>query len=161
MRTKLIRLFLNSAGTLVLLTAVVKLFSSFGNARILQNPDPILSISFQKIFWIVGVIELVVACICFFGKRVGLQAGLVAWLATNFVVYRLGLLWIGYHKPCPCLGNLTDALHLPPQTADTAMKIILGYLLLGSYAILFWLWKEKRKTHIASPSSAEAIKSVS
>jgi cbb3-type cytochrome oxidase subunit 3 len=29
--------------------------------------------------------------------------------------------------------------------ADTAMKIILAYLLIGSYAALFWLWKEKRK----------------
>jgi hypothetical protein len=25
------------------------------------------------------------------------------------------------------MGNLTDALHIPPQTADTAMKIILAY----------------------------------
>jgi hypothetical protein len=42
------------------------------------------------------------------------------------------------------MGNLTDALHIPPQTADTAMKIILAYLLLGSYGTLFWLWRQKR-----------------
>ena len=32
-----------------------------------------------------------------------------------------------------------DALHIPPQVADMAMKIILAYLLIGSYATLFWL----------------------
>jgi hypothetical protein len=34
-----------------------------------------------------------------------------------------------------------------------AMKIILAYLLLGSYATLFWLWKEKRKPSLVALSS--------
>jgi hypothetical protein len=121
------------------------LISSSGGARILQNQDPVLSIPFRDVFIIVGVLELVVAAVCFFGKRVGLKAGLVALLATNFSVYRLGLLLVGYHRPCSCLGNLTDALHIPSQTADTAMKIILAYLLIGSYATLFWLWRQRRQ----------------
>lgn len=83
--------------------------------------------------------ELTVALVCFFANRMAAQVGLLAWLATNLVVYRLGLIWLG-QKPCSCLGNLTDALHIPPQIADTTMKIILGYLLLGSYTTLFWLW---------------------
>jgi hypothetical protein len=43
------------------------------------------------------------------------------------------------------MGNLTDALHISPQVADTAIKIILVYLLLGSYAALFWLWLQRKK----------------
>jgi cbb3-type cytochrome oxidase subunit 3 len=43
-----------------------------------------------------------------------------------------------------------DALHIPPQTADTAMKIILAYLLLGSYAMLFWLWRQRKKLQSAA-----------
>jgi len=42
--------------------------------------------------------------------------------------------------------NLTDALHIPPQTAEMAMKIILAYLLIGSYATLFWLWRQRKKS---------------
>ncbi|MGH7977270.1 MAG: hypothetical protein ACREC8_11490, partial [Limisphaerales bacterium] len=72
--------------------------------------------------------------------------GFIAWLATNFFIYRLGLIHIGYHKPCSCLGTLTDALHIPAQTADTAMKIILAYLLIGSYTALLWLWRQRRLT---------------
>jgi hypothetical protein len=63
---------------------------------------------------------------------------------------------MGYHKPCNCLGNLTDALHIPLQTADTAMKIVLGYLLIGSYAILFWLWRQRR----IAPPSTPSMKAV-
>jgi cbb3-type cytochrome oxidase subunit 3 len=145
MQRKPINFFVCSAGALLTVTAIAKLVSSAGDARILQNPDPILSISFRHVFWIVGGIELVIATVCFFGKWIEIKAGLIAWLATSFLVYRIGLVWVGYHKPCSCLGNLTDALHIPPQMADTAMKIILAYLLIGSYAILFWLWRLHRK----------------
>ena len=150
MQNKLVRIFTISSGILFLATAIAKVVSSFGSARILQNPDPILMMSFQHVFWIVGAVELIVAIFCFFDIRCELQASLVAWLATSFLIYRLGLVWIGYHRPCSCLGNLTDALHIPPQAADTAMKIILAYLLLGSYATLFWLWRQRKKAIPAS-----------
>jgi len=145
MQSKFVRFFLQSAGVLLLITAFAKLASSFGSAHVLESSEPLLSISFRHIFRIVGAIELVIAFICLFGKSISLRAVFVAWLATVFVLYRFGLWWIGYHKPCNCLGNLTDALHIPPQTADTAMKIILAYLLIGSYATLFWLWRQRKK----------------
>jgi len=102
---------------------------------------------------LIGGLECIIALVCFFSRWLELKAGLLAWLATSFLFYRLGLIWVGYHKPCSCLGNLTDALHIAPQTADTAMKIVLAYLLIGSYATLFWLWRQKRKTVSATASS--------
>jgi len=143
MRPKLIRFFLLSAGVILLITALAKFVSSTGHSRILQVPDPILSISFRHVFWVVGAIELIVSMVCFFGKRPDFQAGLVAWLVIGFVVYRLG---VGNYRPCPCLGTLTDALHIPSQTVDTGMKILLAYLLIGSFTSLFWIWREKRNT---------------
>ncbi len=132
------------AGILLLVTSLAKIFSANGNAAILQKPDPLLSVSFQYVFWIAGTLEFIVATYCFCGGRLVFQASLVAWIATNFALYRFGLFWIGWHKPCSCMGNLTDALNIPPQTADTAMKIILAYLLIGSYATLFWLWRQRK-----------------
>jgi hypothetical protein len=151
-----IRFFMKSVGILLIITAVAKLISSAGNARILQIEDPIFYVPFRIMFQLIGSLELAVASICIFGRRVGMQAVLVAWLATSFAVYRLGLLWIGYHKPCSCLGNLTDTLHIAPQTADTAMKIILAYLLIGSYATLFWLWRQ-RKIAVSSIVGAASL----
>lgn len=147
------RLFLRFAGMLLILTATAKLISSFGSSGILETSDPVLKIRFRFLLWGVGGLEVVVGLICLLGNKSRLQAGLVAWLSSMFLVYRFGLLWIGYQRPCPCLGNLTDALHLPVQAADTAMKIILAYLLIGSYATLFWLWRQKRKQSVISPNS--------
>ena len=94
---------------------------------------------------IVGVVELVIAVNSFFSRRYILSAGLVAWLATNFVVYRIGLGWIDWEMPCNCLGNLTDALHVSPQLADNIMKGVLAYLLIGSYGLLFWEWRSQKR----------------
>jgi len=146
-------LFIFSSGVILIITAIGKLISVSGSVRILQEHDPILAIPFRDVFLIVGGLELVVAAVCLFGKRLGLQAGLIAFLATDFVIYRLGLLLIGYHRPCHCLGNLTDALHISPETANTAMKIILAYLLVGSYAALFWILRQKRKALPVAPLS--------
>jgi len=151
-----VRFFFWSAGFLLLITAAGKLVSAAGHAHILENEDPLLSISFRRVFETVGLFEVVIALFCFFGKRPILKAVLVAWLATNFLVYRLGLLWIGYHKPCSCMGNLTDALHIPPEIAGIAMKIILFYLLLGSYATWFWLWRRDGKVK-RSMQNSEAM----
>jgi hypothetical protein len=145
MTSKIARLFLYVVGALLLATAGAKLVSSFGGARVLSNSDPITRLTFRNEFRLVGAVELAAALFCFFGKGIKLQTGLVAWLATTFVAYRLDLYWIGYRKPCACLGNLTDALHITPQTADTAMKIVLAYLLIGGYATLFWLWRQNWK----------------
>ena len=142
---KTIRIYICITAGLLFVTAIAKLVSATGNAKVLENSDPILGISFRDVFWIVGVIELAVSMFCLFGRRLNMQVGIVAWLATIFLFYRLGLILVGYHKPCSCLGNLTDALRISPQAADTAMKIILAYLLIGSYATLFWLWRQRKK----------------
>ena len=150
---KIAQLFLYSAAVVLLLTAVAKFIGSFGPAAILRMSDPLMGFQFRDLFRIVGGLEVAVVLVCFISKRIWLPAGLMAWLATNFLLYRVSLMLVGWHRPCPCLGNLTDALHIPPQTADTAMKIILAYLLIGSYATLFWLWRQRKK---AIPSAVGA-----
>jgi len=145
MKARLIRLFFFIAGIFLFITAVAKIISGSGASKVLQMPDPILMISFQQIFWLVGSLELLIACVCLFSKRLSLQAGLIAWLATSFAMYRIGLLLSGYHKPCSCMGNLTDAIHVSPQMADNIMKGGLAYLLIGSYATLFRLWRQHKK----------------
>lgn len=136
-----LRLFLVSAGVLLLATACAKFLSAASNSGMLKEVDPLFGVSFRTIFWTVGTLEAVLAVFCFFGSRAILNTSLVAWLATNFLFYRFALKSIDYRKPCGCLGNLTDALHVSPETADVAMKMVLGYLLIGSYAGLLWLWR--------------------
>jgi hypothetical protein len=120
-------------------------WTAFGNKNLLTVADPIIGIKFGHLMLAVGVAEIVIVLVCFFSKRQTLALGLVAWMSTNFVVYRLGLWWMNWKRPCGCLVNLTDALHISPQTADNIMKVLLAYLLIGSYGLLIWQWRQKQK----------------
>jgi len=141
---RLAKLFTLSAGAILAITGIAKIWSGLGNSKFLAVIDPIFGIKFGQLMLAVGLAEIVIALVCFFSKRQTLALALVAWMATNFVVYRLGLWWMKWHRPCNCLGNLTDALHLSPQTADNIMKVLLAYLLIGSYGLLFLDWRCNR-----------------
>ena len=129
--------FILSSGAILAITGAAKFWTGLGNSKFLAVVDPIIGIKFGQLMLLVGVAEIVIALVCFFSKRQTLVLGLVAWMSTNFVVYRLGLWWMDWKSPCGCLGNLTDALGIAPQTADNIMKVLLAYLLIGSYGLLF------------------------
>jgi hypothetical protein len=139
------RWFILSAGGIFLITGLAKIFSAFGSAKYLDLVDPVFGISFGHLMLSVGIIELIVSGICFFLRRWRLSLGLVTWMATSFAAYRMGLSYTGWHRPCSCMGNLTDALHIPPKVADGSMKFILAYLMIGSYCALFQILKQRRK----------------
>lgn len=143
-RMKLVRFFVLSAAILLFVTAAVKVISGLGSAPVLETSDPLFRVRYRILFLFIGVLEFGIAIFCFYGKRIALRVGLVAWIATSFLVYRASMSWVGYKRPCPCLGSLTGMLHITSQVADLAMKLILAYLLVGSYLALFWLWQQRR-----------------
>jgi hypothetical protein len=179
-------LFVKSSGAILLLTGAAKVLSRFGHAKILAVPDPILNLSFGNLMLTVGAVELAVAGLCFLPSilrppssalrsqpirapvfRFALPlypsvsplplVGLVAWMATNFLVYRFALWAVGWHHPCACMGSLAGALHLSDQAADKIMKGVLAYLLVGSYAILLWEWWRGRAASVPRGSSAPPV----
>jgi hypothetical protein len=149
--------FIISAALLLFLTAVAKIWSAFGHAKLLEEIDPITNITFRNLLLMVAIAELAVAGVCFFGKSKTLALGLIAALATNFFVYRLALWKVGWTKPCSCLGNFAQALHLPPELTDNVMKVTLLYLLIGSYGILFFRWWYGRISAKCAVGSPETI----
>ena len=139
------RWFLPAAGGVLALTGLAKVCSAIGHARVLDVADPLIGLPFRQLMLLVGLAELFIAFLCLFTDKRQLSLLAVAWLSTNFLVYRLGLWWMGWHKPCSCLGSLTDTLHLSPPAADNVMKVILAYLLIGSYWILWCDWCSARR----------------
>jgi hypothetical protein len=142
-----------TAGAILAITGIAKIWSGLGNSKLLAVVDPIIGIKFGQLMLAVGAAEIAIALVCFFSKRQTLALGLVAWMSTNFVLYRLGLWWMNWKSPCGCLGNLTDALHISPVVADNIMKVLLTYLLIGSYGLLMWQWKQ-RCTKTATETTA-------
>lgn len=116
---------------------------------------PAHGLSYKHLLAAVAVLEIVVATICFFGRSRGLAMSLVAYLCTNFMLYRAGLWWIGWKQPCGCMGSLTDALHIKPETADNLALFLLLYMLVASYALLFMQWKGRGKTLALSTALGE------
>ena len=154
---KAIRAFVRISALLLLATGAAKLVSSAGAAPVLDHLDPLFSISFRNVFRIVGVLEVLIAAVCFFSPWLRLQVALICWLSTSFVLYRISLHWLGHYKACSCLGTLTEALNITPETADFFMKCILAFLAIGSYAAMFWLASRKEPAPPGAPSSPENI----
>lgn len=156
MKFKFKSIFAYSASLLFGITAIAKIVSSYGSAKVLRIHDPVFGVSFHQMFLYAGFLELIVSAVCLFTTNVKLKNILIAWMATSIMIYRIGILCIGYHNPsCPCLGSLTDALHIAPQMADNVMEGVLAYLVIGSYSILFSLWFEKRQATLAPPFSSK------
>jgi len=137
--------FIRTAGVILFVTAVAKLFSATGSARILQLHDPVFLLPFRLLFWLVGILELGIALACFFSQNIRFPALLLAWLSTCFLTYRIAVKAVGYHGACPCLGSLTDALHISPHLGDSLMFGVFVYLIIGSYSMLFRLWRVQRE----------------
>jgi len=135
-------LFIKSAGILLMLTALAKLYTAIAGSRILNLHDPILGFRFRYEFLAVGVAEIIIACLCLTARRTKLQFGLIAYLGTSFAIYRLGLWSVGIFA-CPCLGSFPDALHLSKTAANVLTGGMLIYLLAGSYYGLLNKWERK------------------
>lgn len=134
--------FILSAVAIFIVTGLAKILAALGDGKVLLVVDPISGIKFGKLMLVAGLVELITAGICIFSESQRWSLVVIAWLSNSFVVYRVGMWWVDWKTPCSCLGNLTDALHISPQLADNIMKVILAYLLIGSYGLLFWQWRQ-------------------
>lgn len=126
-----------SCATILLLTGAAKVYSGIGDGEVLRQIDPLFGISFRQLFIAVGLFEIAAALYCFLSKKRLIAAGVLVTIALEILVYRAGLAWIDYHKPCSCLGTFGDALGLTPAQADRAMLVAVLYILLcglGAYA---------------------------
>jgi hypothetical protein len=142
--------FTASAVLILAITAVLKVLAASGKARILAQPDPLLVFfSTRQTMISAALLELAVVGLILWERDRLRQVALVAWIGTVFLVYRAGLWWVGHEGACPCLGNVTRSIGLSPTMEDLGVKVLLGYLVLGSYCVVIWelvgRWKHARR----------------
>jgi hypothetical protein len=130
------KFFVHSVAAILLLTALAKVFSAGGSARILSLNDPLLMIPTRSVLLLAAVVELGVAAFLLRAGRTEGNCLLVLWLGTVFIAYRLFLAWLAPGQPCPCLGTVADNLPLRPQTVDLLLRLAIAYLFLGSALLL-------------------------
>jgi hypothetical protein len=146
------KIYLRSCCALLLITSLAKIYSATTNAAILVIPDPLFGIQNRAVLLLAAGVELLVVGILILDVRIISKCLTVCWLASNFTLYRVGIILLHPHEPCPCLGNITQALHIPRNTANTVAGIILCYLFLGSCGFLFWLRRQNVK--VPTPESS-------
>lgn len=144
-----IKFFIYSAGTILLAASLERFLVAAGHGQVLALPEPVMGIPLRYAVMIIGGMELVVALICLFGWRMSLQLGWLAWLATNYFVYWIGLLMMHLHSQTTCIGNLTDPLHLSRGMSGAILSFPPVYLLLGSCLAMVWLWSAGRRAAMA------------
>jgi DNA-directed RNA polymerase subunit RPC12/RpoP len=149
MQTTLPRIFIWSAGALLLAAATSGFITNWASVGFTTAHDPIFLVSIRNLFWIVGGVGLAVALVCLFGRRISLPLTLILWLSMNLLIYRAGLAYYGMHGGFRgYLGNLSDVFGISPDTADGMLNMMVLYLLIGSsISLLFpWAWTRMRKS---------------
>jgi hypothetical protein len=142
------RKFILSCILILLVTGTAKIWSAFGQAKILELSDPVFGVRFGHLFLSVGLLEIAAAMFCFFVVREVTGLVIIIWLGSCFLVYRAALHWVGWGSHCPCLGTLSDALKISPHVADLIMVVLLSYMVSGSFWLL--VLSIARNTHARS-----------
>jgi predicted RNA-binding Zn-ribbon protein involved in translation (DUF1610 family) len=139
-----IQFFIYSAGGILLVAALIRFVIAVGHAPALALPEPMLGFPLRYAVLLVGGLELVVALVCLFGKQVNFRISWLAWLATDYLIFQIGLLTMHCHPQATCVGGLTDPLHLSRGMTGLVMPLAPIYLLLGSYWAMYRLWRKGR-----------------
>ncbi|MBN2506429.1 MAG: hypothetical protein JXQ71_07025 [Verrucomicrobia bacterium] len=131
-----VRAFLMTACALLSFSAVAKLGTVLGGGSVLAARDAVLGVAYGGLLPAVGGAELLLAVAWVLGLSDRAALCGVAWLATAFLLYRVGAHVAGAGASCPCLGTLPDALHGMPGAARWFTRLSLAFMLLGSYGLL-------------------------
>jgi hypothetical protein len=140
-------LFKFSAGML-LLTAVVKLYSSGGTARVFQAKDQLLHLGYRPLMILAALVEVVAAVFLLRSRSDLRRCLLLLWLSGNFLFYHWGGYLLGF-QACPCLGHLTDRLPLPPGSAEVALQVLVLFWFLASLDVLWRVWASAQWTQLS------------
>jgi hypothetical protein len=143
---KLETYFIYSVAVILFIAALTILFVAFGSNGILDQPDPLFFLNNRIIFFLLAAFEIGLSVFLLAGKTNWMKLALAAWLATSFLAYRLGIWWTNQPNIYSCLGNLTDALPIPPRTLDLIITVVLGYLFFGASAFLVLNRINRRKS---------------
>jgi hypothetical protein len=148
MNTKNENWFFNLAAAMLLLTALAKLFSAGGNARVLHAQDQLLHLGYRPLMISAALLEVAVAVFLLKGRSDLRRYLVLLWLSANFISYHLGIYLLGLHT-CPCLGQLADRLPLPRGLADIFLQVLVLYWFAASVNSLWRMWGSEQWARLA------------
>jgi hypothetical protein len=124
---------------------MIKLYSTSGSAKILDLPEALLPMTNRHAMLLTGLLELLTSLGLIFGKQNIPKLISIAWLGSNFVLYRAASLLLVVGKPCPCLGSMTEKIPVSPLLMELVLRSVVIYLILGSFLFLIGLRRAHRQ----------------
>jgi hypothetical protein len=129
-----------------------------GPVHLVLPRDPISGIPLRYLFWILGAIAALIAFLCLFSERPARLIPWVAWLATNFLIYRIGLYVEGCHSLTGFLASATYTFGIPAKAASLLVDAAFGYLFIGSCAALLLHWRQSSNNPLLQQSINPSLK---
>ncbi|MGO8931300.1 MAG: hypothetical protein ACLQU3_30965 [Limisphaerales bacterium] len=143
--------FVASTGVAVWFCGVAKLISGLGTARALEQVDVIFHIRVRLLLFLVASIEFLVVLGLITLRSRTKRFVLIQWLSLCFLIYRLGLRWLGFTGFCPCLGTVTERLPFSPKVLDSLLLWAVLYMLIGSTTLLAFRRKAAAAEAVGDP----------
>ena len=117
--------------------------------RLLLSPDALFGVSNETLLTIAGIIHLALCGAVLLARDPVTRAGLTGWAGLNYVVYRVGMAWVGVAAPFPCVQLISQkVLYAGSETLDQAWGLSTAYFLAGAATLLAaeWRrWQRRRK----------------
>jgi hypothetical protein len=131
--------FFNLSASLLIMTALAKVYSATGSAKVFLVQDALLRVGYRPLMLFAAVVEIIGAVFLLVNQNDLRRALVLLWLSCNFLLYRLGTHLLGVHL-CPCLGNFSDRIPLPPDFINLILQFIVLYWFLTSLNVIWRSW---------------------
>jgi hypothetical protein len=141
--------FIRSAAFLLAFSGVMKVMSTAGDAQVLADLDPLFHIRMRPVLLFIGCSELALSWVLFSEQfSSSAKPVLVLWISSCFIIYRAGLVSIGFHGYCACMGQVFSILGIEDTVASNILVVLVIYMFTGSLLILLiqMIRKQRRKS---------------
>ena len=144
MRSPWLRTVTRAAGLVLVGLGAAHLVGNQGQIT-LQPMDPLLQVSSRYLFWGTGGCELCVGMVCLLAGDLLLANGLVLWLTTCLLVYRVGLLTVGVATLRGYYQTMAEQFGVGAGLLNVLFGTAAGVLWCGSAVGVALLWRAGRQ----------------
>jgi hypothetical protein len=136
-----VRRFLASAAAILAVTGTLKLVAALGGTAILGVNDPILHIPNRLLLACAGGVEVAAVVSIWLASTPIFPCAAISALGAEFLLYRATFVLGRFSRGCPCLGALTDSVHLRGWPVNEILWGCATWLFLGGAVGAFRLWR--------------------
>ena len=132
--------YIRTVAILLGITAIAKLISLTGTQGILDVADSLISMKNRHLLLVMAILESLTVLFLILSKNNKQKLVTINFLSIGFLTYHCGIYLLGAPTFCPCLGHITDQLHISQNVADAFIRFIIVYMFLGSALFLGSTW---------------------